>query len=114
MIHAPNKVPFTVRAAFQRARRWVRLGFAVIAAIVLPVFAPHVFAESEALIVVGLAGDETDAEHFNTLANRTAKLLAARGIAAEKVAVLSSGPGGKVTRERIMAALRAAAGRIKA
>ncbi|MDQ3624674.1 MAG: hypothetical protein M3463_19675, partial [Verrucomicrobiota bacterium] len=114
MIAVPNQVPFTVRACFQKSSRGIHLGVAVVVAVALQLFAPHGFAESEALIVVGLAGDETDAEHFKTLAERTAKLLTARGIAAERVAVLSSRPDGKVTRERIMAALRATAARIKA
>ena len=62
-------------------------------------------ADSGALIVAGLSGTTANAEEFQRLSEETNRLLAERGIPAERIQIL----GGKITRDTILQNLRAAA-----
>lgn len=62
-------------------------------------------AASQALIVTGIAGNSANAEEFQRLALETKRLLAERGIPANRIELLT----GKVSRDQILEKLRAAA-----
>lgn len=71
-------------------------------------------AESVALIVQGIAGDESDAQRLQKLVQRTVQLLPQRGVSAAQIVVLPPKAEGKVTREEILARINAIAGKLKA
>jgi hypothetical protein len=63
-------------------------------------------AASGALIVAGLSGTSSNAEEFQRLSGETRRLLAERGLPADRIEILP----GKPTREVILQKLQAAAG----
>ncbi len=69
-------------------------------------------AGSEALIVVGLTGGETDSATFTGLAGATRDLLEKRGVG--RTDILASSESARVTREVILGRLREVAGRLTA
>lgn len=70
-------------------------------------------AASEALVVVGLTGSETDQENFTKIAELVRTGLIQHGFKSESITLIGSGPKTNVTRESILAALQSVSGRLQ-
>lgn len=68
-------------------------------------------AESEALIVVGLTGDEKDETHFRELGTKAEELLAKRGLTTR---LLAPSANGQVKKDQVLKAIAEASARVNA
>ena len=67
----------------------------------------------EALLVVGLSAQESEAQTWNELVETTRQAWLKRGFGADRIQVLANSPKNRVTRQAILTAIQSAAGRME-
>jgi transglutaminase-like putative cysteine protease len=70
-------------------------------------------AASQALIVVGLTGSETDRDNFVSIADQVRKGLVQRGFKPETITTLGTDAKNKISREAILKAIQSTAGSLQ-